>query len=66
MNDEALVIKKQLVDSIPATTTPPTLRNMIIVFGTVLLLGIFFMTLTGTSVFAEGGDSGGLPTPTEN
>ena len=66
MNDEALIIKKQLVDSIPATTTPPTLRNMIIVFGTVLLLGIFFMTLTGTSVFAEGGDSGGLPTPTEN
>ena len=66
MNDEALVIKKQLVDSIPATSTPPTLRNMVIVFGTVLLLGIFFMTLTGTSVFAEGGDSGGLPTPTEN
>jgi len=66
MNDEVLVIKKQLVDSIPAATTPPSLRNMIIVFGTVLIVGIFFMTLTGTSIFAEGGNSGGLPTPTEN
>ena len=66
MNDEVLVIKKQLVDSIPAATTPPSLRNMIIVFGIVLIVGIFFMTLTGTSIFAEGGNSGGLPTPTEN
>ena len=66
MNDEVLVIKKQLVDSIPATTTPPTLKNMLIVFGTVLIVGIFFMSLTGTSIFAEGGNTGGLPTPTEN
>ena len=58
MGDEATIIKKQLVDSIPATANPATFRQVGLLFGLVLLMGLFFMTLSGTSVGGEaGGDS---------
>ena len=65
MNDEAAVIKKQLVDSIPNAAKPASARQLLIVFGVILLAGFLFMSLTGTDVWAEGDGQGG-PQPTEN
>ena len=65
MNDETAVIKKQLVDSIPNAAKPASARQLLIVFGVILLAGFLFMSLTGTDVWAEGGGQGG-PQPTEN
>lgn len=53
MNDEVLVIKKQLVDSIPAATTPPSLRNMVIVFGTVLICRNIFYDIDRNKYFCR-------------
>ena len=66
MGDEATIIKKQLVDSIPATANPATFRQVGLLFGLILVMGLFFMSLSGTSVWGEGGGDTGLPTPTEN
>ncbi|MEC7759451.1 MAG: hypothetical protein VYA76_00470 [Candidatus Neomarinimicrobiota bacterium] len=65
MNDETEVIKKQLVDSIPNAAKPASARQLLIVFGVILLAGFLFMSLTGTDVWAEGEGQGG-PQPTEN
>jgi len=65
MNDETAVIKKQLVDSIPNAAKPASARQLLIVFGVILLAGFLFMSLTGTDVWAEGDGQGG-PQPTEN
>ena len=66
MNDEATVIKKQLVDSIPATASPATFKQVSILFGLILVVGLLFMSMAGTSVWGEGSGDSGLPTPTEN
>ena len=65
MNDETEVIKKQLVDSIPNAAKPASARQLLIVFGVILLAGFLFMSLTGTDVWAEGDGQGGEQ-PTEN
>lgn len=64
MNDETKVIKTQLVDSIPATAKPASFRQVAMVFGSILLVGILFMSLTGTKVWGEdsGDNGGGIPT----
>ena len=63
MNDEAKVIQTQLVDSIPAAANPPSLTQVGLVFGMILLIGVLFMSLTGTKVWGEGpGNGGGEPT----
>ena len=59
------MIKKQLVDSIPNAAKPASAKQLLIVFGVILLVGLLFMSLTGTDVWAEG-DSHGGPQPTEN
>lgn len=63
MNDETKVIKTQLVDSIPAAAKPASFRQVAMVFGSILLVGILFMSLTGTKVWGEssGDDGGGIP-----
>ncbi len=66
MNDEAAVIQKQLVDSIPAAANPPSLKKIALVFGVVLLAGLLFMSLTGTNVWTEGNGNGNGTQPTEN
>ena len=65
MNDETEVIKKQLVDSIPNAAKPASAKQLLVVFGVILLAGFLFMSLTGTDVWAEG-DSQGGEQPTEN
>ncbi len=66
MNDETKVIKIQLVDSIPATAKPASLKQVAMVFGSIFLVGILFMSITGTKVWGEssGDDGGGIPTET--
>jgi hypothetical protein len=66
MNDEATIIKKQLVDSIPATASPATFKQVGILFGLILVIGLLFMSMAGTSVWGEGSGASGLPSPTEN
>ena len=66
MDDEAKVIKKQMIDSIPYTPKPASFRQIAYVFGGVLLIGIIFMTLTGTNVWMDGDGSGTGENPTEN
>jgi len=65
MNDETAVIQKQLVDSIPSAAKPASAKQVMFVFGIIVLVGFLFMTLTGTNVWAEGDGQGGPP-PTEN
>ena len=66
MDDEAKVIKKQMIDSIPYTPKPASFRQIAYVFGGVLLIGLVFMTLTGTNVWMDGDGSGTGENPTEN
>lgn len=66
MNTEAAVIQKQLVDSIPSVTNPPTIKQVVYVFGGIILLGFLLMSLTGMNVWSEGGNGGNGPPPTEN
>ncbi|MEA1880993.1 MAG: hypothetical protein U9N31_01110 [Candidatus Marinimicrobia bacterium] len=65
MGNEATVIQNQMVDSIPSAANPASLKQVAMVFGTILLIGILFMSLTGTNIWAEGNGNGGQP-PTEN
>ena len=65
MGNEATVIQTQLVDSIPSAANPASLKQVAMVFGTILLVGILFMSLTGTNVWAEGNGGNGQP-PVEN
>ena len=66
MGDEATIIKKQLVDSIPATANPATFKQVGLMFALILVVGLLFMSLAGTSVWGEAAGASGLHTPTEN
>ncbi|MCP4932429.1 MAG: hypothetical protein GY912_10680, partial [Candidatus Marinimicrobia bacterium] len=44
---------------------PPSFKQVAMVFGAILLVGVLFMSLTGTAVWSEG-DGGNVPPPTEN
>ena len=66
MDGEAKVIKKQMIDSMPYSPKPASFRQIAFVFGGILLIGLVFMTLTGTNVWMDGEDGGGDGTPTEN
>jgi hypothetical protein len=65
MGSEATVIQNQLVDTIPSTANPPSLKQVAMVFGVILLAGLLFMSLTGTVIWSEGNGGNGAP-PTEN
>ena len=66
MDDEAKVIKKQMIDSMPYAPKPASFRQIAFVFGGILLIGLVFMTLTGTNVWMDGEGNEGGETPTEN
>ena len=66
MNDEAKVIQQQMVDSIPYTPKPASLRQVFLVFGGIILIGLVFMTLSGTNVWQDGESGDGGTKPTEN
>jgi len=66
MNDEAKVIQQQMVDSIPYTPKPASLRQVSLVFGGIILICLIFMTLSGTNVWQDGESGGGDTKPTEN
>jgi len=66
MDDEAKVIKQQMVDSIPYSPKPASFRQITFVFGGILLIGFVFMTLTGTNVWMDGEGNESGETPTEN
>ena len=55
-----------MIDSIPYTPKPASFRQIAYVFGGVLLIGLVFMTLTGTNVWMDGDGSGTGENPTEN
>lgn len=63
INDETKVMKTQLVDSLPAVSKPASFKQIAMVFGTVILVGILFMSITGTKVWGEstGDNGGGVP-----
>ncbi len=65
MNDETKVIKTQLVDSLPAVSKPASFKQIAMVFGTVILVGILFMSITGTKVWGESTGGGGSGPPSE-
>jgi len=65
MGSEATVIQHQLVDTIPSTANPPSFKQVAMVFGAILLVGVLFMSLTGTNIWSEGSGGNGPP-PTEN
>jgi hypothetical protein len=66
MDDEAKVIKQQMVDSIPYSPKPASFRQITFVFGGILLIGFVFMTLSGTNVWMDGEGNESGETPTEN
>ena len=66
MNDEVKVIQQQMVDSIPYSPKPASFRQITFVFGGILLIGLVFMTLTGTNVWIDGEGGGEGTKPTEN
>ena len=66
MNDEVKVIQQQMVDSIPYSPKPASFRQITFVFGGILLIGLVFMTLTGTNVWMDGEGGGEGTKPTEN
>ncbi|MBT3662330.1 MAG: hypothetical protein HN927_03335 [Candidatus Marinimicrobia bacterium] len=66
MNDEVKVIQQQMVDSMPYAPKPASLKQVTFVFTGIILIGLVFMTLTGTSVWQNGEGSGEGTKPTEN
>ena len=50
MNTEAELIKGDLVDSIPTAANPATMKQVAYIFGSIILLGVFLMSLTGMNV----------------
>jgi hypothetical protein len=65
MGSEATIIQNQLVDTIPSTANPSSFKQVAMVFGAILLVGVLFMSLTGTNIWSEG-NGGNVPPPTEN
>ena len=61
MDAEARVIKQQMVDSLPTVTTPSSFKNVLFLFGSILLVGILLMSLAGTDYNSTGDGSGGTP-----
>ena len=61
MDAEARVIKQQMVDSLPTITTPSSFKNVLHLFGSILLVGILLMSLAGTDYNSTGDGSGGTP-----
>ena len=61
MDAEARVIKQQMVDSLPTVTTPSSFKNVLLLFGSILLVGILLMSLAGTDYNSTGDGSGGPP-----
>jgi hypothetical protein len=61
MDAEARVIKHQMVDSLPTVTTPSSFKNVLLLFGSILLVGILLMSLAGTDYNSTGDGSGGTP-----
>ena len=61
MDAEARVIKQQMVDSLPTITTPSSFKNVLLLFGSILLVGILLMSLAGTEYNSTGDGSGGTP-----
>ena len=61
MDAEARVIKQQMVDSLPTVTTPSSFKNVLLLFGSILLVGILLMSLAGTDYNSSGDGSGGTP-----
>lgn len=61
MDAEARVIKQQMVDSLPTLTTPSSFKNVLLLFGSILLVGILLMSLAGTDYNSTGDGSGGTP-----
>ena len=61
MDTEARVIKQQMVDSLPTVTTPSSFKNVLLLFGSILLVGILLMSLAGTDYNSTGDGSGGTP-----
>tara|TARA_B100000953_G_C17692287_1_gene315942 strand:- start:224 stop:388 length:165 start_codon:yes stop_codon:yes gene_type:complete len=51
---------------IPYSPKPASFRQITFVFGGILLLGLAFMTLTGTNVWIDGEGGGEGTKPTEN
>ena len=58
---EARVIKQQMVDSLPTVTTPSSFKNVLLLFGSILLVGLLMMSLAGTDYNSTGDGSGGTP-----
>ena len=61
MDAEVRVIKQQMVDSLPTVTTPSSFKNVLLLFGSILLVGILLMSLAGTDYNSTGDGSGGTP-----
>ena len=61
MDAEARAIKQQMVDSLPTITTPSSFKNVLLLFGSILLVGILLMSLAGTDYNSTGDGSGGTP-----
>ena len=61
MDTEARVIKQQMVDSLPTVTTPSSFKNVLLLFGSILLVGILLMSLAGTDYNSTGDGSGVTP-----
>ena len=61
MDAEARVIKQQMVDSLPSITAPSSFKNVLLLFGSILLVGILLMSLAGTDYNSTGDGSGGTP-----
>ena len=61
MDAEVRVIKQQMVDSLPTITTPSSFKNVLLLFGSILLVGILLMSLAGTDYNSTGDGSGGTP-----
>ena len=61
MDAEARVIKQQMVDSLPTITTPSSFKNVLLLFGSILIVGILLMSLAGTDYNSTGDGSGGTP-----
>ena len=61
MDAEVRVIKQQMIDSLPTVTTPSSFKNVLLLFGSILLVGILLMSLAGTDYNSTGDGSGGTP-----
>ncbi|GIS71870.1 MAG: hypothetical protein CM1200mP10_14470 [Candidatus Neomarinimicrobiota bacterium] len=64
MNPQSL--KKQLVDSIPATANPATFKQVGLMFALILVVGTIIYVISRNKCLGGGCRDSGLPTPKEN